>query len=337
MNVIAPLVAKRAGLHYRFPEEQRSIHRIRRGKAFSYLTPTGLPIRDEKTLKRIRKLAIPPAYKDVCIAPDPLAHLQAVGRDARGRKQYRYHPKWFEAQGQYKYQHMIEFGQALPTIRRKTSAELAKPGLYREKILAAVVQLLDKTLIRIGNEEYAIQNRSHGLSTLHDRHVRINGDEIVFNFLGKSKVKHEIRVRDRRLAKVVSECRAVPGAWLFQYHDERGVRRRIRSQDVNTYLKQLTGKEFTAKDFRTWGATVHAAEHLSKLPSIETVRHHKQALKEAICQVASKLGNTPTICRKSYIHPSVLNAFSVGLNRLAGPRLSRREREKWVIEFLQKN
>ena len=318
-------------LQHSFPDES-SIHRIRHGKSFLYRR-VGKAVRDQKTLDRIRKLAIPPAYENVLISENSQAHVQAVGWDARGRKQYRYHERWSEKQGQNKFEHMVNFAKAIPKIRKTTRDHLKHPDLNREKTLATVVQLLDKTLIRIGNDEYAKKNHSYGLSTLKCKHVSIQGDEISFQFLGKSKISHSIRLRDRTLAKIVKQCSLIPGYSLFQYKDADGKVHRIHSQDVNSYLHEISGQDFTAKDFRTWNATVLAAQVLSKLEIVETKTLYKQTLNKAIDQVALKLGNTRTICRKSYIHPAILEAYELNKNRLSTLRTNP---EIWVVNFLTK-
>ena len=307
--------AKRAGLHYVVPSQlhgrakNQGIKRVRAGKSFNYVDRANRKISDEKTLARIRKLAIPPAYENVWIASDPKAHLQVVGVDARGRKQYRYHAKWLELKGECKYDRALDFAHVLPMIRKKTGDELSTPELTREKVLATVVQLLEKTLIRIGNDEYAKTNHSYGLATMNHEHVRIDHGKIVFQFDGKSNIHHKIILDDPRLAKVVRQIRNVRGKELFQYHDEKGGHHRIHAQDVNHYLKDITGKSFTAKDFRTWGATVYAASVFHQTEWVDGKTKIKKVVNEAIDQVAQKLGNTRTICRKSYIHPAIVKAF----------------------------
>ncbi|HZT77726.1 MAG TPA: hypothetical protein VFA27_13825 [Vicinamibacterales bacterium] len=290
----------------------RGIRRIGPPKHFRYADAHGRTIADPRELQRIRVLAIPPAWTDVWICPDPNGHLQATGRDARGRKQYRYHPRWREIRDEVKYGRMIPFAQALRTIRRRTAADLRRSGLPREKVLAAVVQLLEKTLIRVGNEEYARQNHSFGLTTLRDQHARINGSTVHFEFRGKSGIRHAIDLEDRRLARIVKACRDLPGYELFQYVDERGERQMIDSADVNAYLKQITGQPFTAKDFRTWAGTVLAAEQLAACEACKNVSHGKRMINRAVEAVAQRLGNTKAVCRKSYIHPAILDAYLAG-------------------------
>jgi DNA topoisomerase-1 len=279
---------------------------------FRYKDARGRTIRDARELQRIRSLAIPPAWTDVWICSDPNGHLQATGRDARGRKQYRYHPRWREIRDEVKYGRLIPFAHALRTIRRRTSADLRKPGLVRDKVLAAVVQLLEKTLIRVGNEEYARENRSFGLTTMRDQHARVSGSTVHFEFRGKSGIRHAIRLDDRRLARIVKACRDLPGYELFQYIDERGKRQVIGSDDVNAYLKQMTGQPFTAKDFRTWAGTVLAAEQLAACEPCRNALHGKRMINRAIEEVARRLGNTRAVCRKSYVHPAILDAYLSG-------------------------
>ena len=274
--------------------------------------PDGKAIRDEDTLRRIRGLVIPPAWTQVWIATDQRGHLQATGRDARGRKQYRYHPRWREVRDDTKYHRMIAFAQALATIRRRTCADLGRPGLTREKVLAAVVQLLEKTLIRVGNDEYARQNQSFGLTTMRDGHVDVSGGRLRFEFRGKSGVEHEIDLTDRRLARIVKACRDIPGYDLFQYYDENGERQTIGSADVNAYLQEITGADFTSKDFRTWAGTVLAAQLLKDFEAFESEAQAKRNIVQAVETVAKRLGNTKAVCRKCYIHPAVFDAYLDG-------------------------
>lgn len=307
-------------LHY-VDDTQPGIRRKKvRGK-FHYFDPKGERITDDAEVKRLNALAVPPAYTDVWICADPRGHLQATGRDARGRKQYRYHPRWREVRDADKYTRLQEFGKALPKLRKQLEAQLAKPGFTREKVLAAVVMLLDATLIRVGNTQYARDNKSYGLTTLRDRHVDISGSEISFHFRGKSGVEHQVSVKDRRLAKVVKRCQDLPGQDLFQYLDENGERHTVSSSDVNDYLHRLTGADFTAKDYRTWAGTAMALAVLRELewqPESDAKRHVVSVVKD----VAKQLGNTPAVCRKCYIHPAVLEHFSVGeLSKLPKPRV----------------
>ena len=303
--------AKEAGLRY-ITDEKRGIRREKRGRDFRFLNADGRAIKDGDNLRRIRKLAIPPAWTDVWICPDPNGHLQATGRDARGRKQHRYHTRWREVRDENKYNRMIAFAKALPKIRERTARDLAKPGLPMEKVLATVVRILETGVIRIGNEEYAKQNNSFGLTTMRDRHVKVRGAEMRFEFRGKSGKLHKIELEDPRLAKVVKNCQDIPGQELFQYIDDAGERRKISSTEVNEYLREITGGDFTAKDFRTWAGTVLAAMALREVEKCDTKAQMKKNITQAIERVASKLGNTPTICKKCYIHPFVLEAYQDG-------------------------
>jgi DNA topoisomerase-1 len=280
------------------------------------------PITEEKTLARIRRLAIPPAWTDVWISADARAHLQATGRDARGRKQYRYHARWREVRHQTKYERLVPFARALPNLRRQVATDLRAAALTKNKVLAAVVELLGRTFIRIGNTEYARTNKSFGLTTLKDGHVRIRGSEVRFEFRGKSGIRQSVSFSDRRLARIVKTCQDLPGQELFQYFDERGRRRAITSADVNAYLKRTTGAEFTAKDFRTWAGTVLAAVALRDELHHETVKKTKSVIVRAIARVAAHLGNTPTVCRTCYIHPYILESYSDGTlpSKLAATR-----------------
>ncbi|CAO3359330.1 DNA topoisomerase IB [Azospirillum melinis] len=300
-----------AGLTYS-ADETPGIRRRRYGKGFRFLWPDGTQVTEEDTLARIRKLAIPPAYKDVWICPDPDGHLQATGRDARGRKQYRYHQRWTELREGTKFGRMVEFCHALPKLRERVNADLGRRGLPREKVLAAVVRLLETTLIRVGNEAYARENRSYGLTTLRDDHAEIEGTEVRFSFKGKSGKEWNVALRDRRLARVVAACRDVPGDELFQYLDRDGQRHAVTSGDVNAYLREATGADFTAKDFRTWAGTVLAAMALREFESFDSASAAKRNVTRAIEQVATRLGNTPSVCRKSYVHPEVLDAYLEG-------------------------
>ena len=269
-------------------------------------------MRDPATLARIRSLAIPPAYTDVWICPSPNGHIQATGRDARGRKQYRYHPKWREVRDETKFGRMLAFSDSLPRLRKQVDEDLAKPGLPREKVLATVVRLLECTGIRVGNDEYAKSNRSFGLTTLQDRHVEVSGSSLRFEFRGKSGKTHQVSLSDRRLARIVARCQALPGADLFQYLDDDGNRVSIGSGDVNDYLREITGEEFTAKDFRTWAGTREAAAALDAAGPAPSKREAKAAILKAIDQVAEGLNNTRAVCRKYYIHPAVLETYEAG-------------------------
>ena len=279
---------------------------------FRYVGPDGKTIRAAAELKRIRALAVPPAWTDVWICRDGRGHLQATGRDAKGRKQYRYHTDWRAAREETKYDRMAAFAAALPAIRARTESDLARSGLPRDKVLATVVQLLEKSLIRVGNEEYARQNRSFGLTTLRDKHVKFNGGTLRFEFRGKSGVRHAIDVNDRRLARIVKQCRDLPGQDLFQYIDDGGERCNVTSGDVNAYLKEITGQDFTAKDFRTWAGTVLCATALREVEHAASATRAKKGLLQAIDAVAGVLGNTRAVCRRSYIHPAVVDAYMDG-------------------------
>jgi len=307
-------------LHY-VDDTQPGIRRKKLRGKFQYFTATGERITDAAEIKRINALAVPPAYTDVWICADPRGHLQATGRDARGRKQYRYHPRWREVRDTDKYSRLQQFGNALPKLRKQLEAQIAAPGFNREKVLATVVLLLDATLIRVGNTQYARDNRSYGLTTLRTRHVDIKGSEILFQFRGKSGIEHQITVKDRRLATVIKRCLELPGQNLFQYLDENGERHTVSSTDVNAYLHTLTGADFTAKDYRTWAGSALALAVLRELewqPESDAKKH----MVEMVKNVAKQLGNTPAVCRKCYIHPAVLEHFSLGeLAKLPKPRV----------------
>jgi DNA topoisomerase-1 len=300
--------ARAAGLRYT-SDAVPGVTRRKSGSGFTYITPSGRVLRDPAELHRIRSLVIPPAWQDVWICTDPRGHLQATGRDARGRKQYRYHPRWREVRDETKYYRLIGFAQILPAVRRRTDADLRRQGLPKEKVLAAVVQLLEKTLIRVGNDEYARQNRSFGLTTLRDGHVEVSGARLTFAFRGKSGVEHEVDLDDRRLARVVKACRDLPGYELFQYLDEDGRRQSIESSDVNDYLRDITGEDFTSKDFRTWAGTVLAAQLLKDFEAFHSDAQAKRNIVQAVEAVAKRLGNTKAVCRKCYIHPAILDSY----------------------------
>ena len=303
--------AKEAGLHY-VTDTAPGIRRKRAGKNFSYIGVDGKPIRDERVLQRIKALGIPPAYEDVWICADPNGHLQATGRDARGRKQYRYHSRWRAARDDTKYHRMIAFAQALPAMRKRVEHDLALPGLPREKVLATVLRLLEATFIRVGNDEYARTNNSYGLTTMRDRHVDVAGGTMTFHFVGKSGKKHEIAMKDERLAKIVRRCRDLPGYELFQYIDDNGKRQDVKSNDVNTYLQEISGQDFTAKDFRTWAGTLLACLALQEFEMVDSEAQKKKNIVRAVESVAERLGNTPAVCRKSYVHPAVLDCYLDG-------------------------
>ncbi len=303
--------AETAGLAY-VSDEGPGIRRRKSGKGFTYSGPDGRRIDDRATLDRIRKLAIPPAYTDVWICPRPNGHIQATGRDAKGRKQYRYHPAFREVRESTKYEHMIEFAKGLPAIRRTIDEHMSLRGLPREKVLATVVHLLENTLIRVGNADYAKQNKSYGLTTLRDPHVKVDGGELRFQFKGKSGKTWRLSVRDRRIARIVKACQDLPGQDLFQYLDENGEQQSVTSADVNAYLKEITGRDITAKDFRTWAGTVLAAMALSEFEAFDSEVKAKKNIRSAIEKVSARLGNTPTICRKCYVHPEVFSCYLDG-------------------------
>src|SRR3954469_8571579 len=304
--------AKVAGLRYVNDETMPGIRRTGRGSHLRYIDADGRAVKDSEALGRIRSLAIPPAWTNVWICPYANGHVQATGRDARGRKQYRYHARWREVRDEVKYGRLIAFAEALPRIRERTDADLRRPGLPREKVLAAVVQLLEKTLIRVGNEEYARDNGSIGLTTMRDGHAKIAGSSVRFEFRGKSGVEHAIDLLDRRLAKIIKACRDLPGYELFQYLDEDGARQVIDSADVNEYLREISGQDFTAKDFRTWACTVLAAQALAAIERFRSNAEAKRNVVKAIESVAKRLGNTKAVCRKCYIHPAILDAYMDG-------------------------
>lgn len=303
--------AEAAGLVY-VSDETPGITRKRSGKGFRYETAQGQTLKDATNLKRIRSLAVPPAWTNVWICPRPNGHLQATGRDARGRKQYRYHPRFREVRDSTKYHHMLAFAESLPVIRAKVQEHLALRGLNRQKVLATVVHLLEATLIRVGSDEYARANKSYGLTTLKNRHVEVNGSTLKFNFKGKSGKVWKLNVRDRRIAKVIRACQDLPGQELFQYVDDDGEIRDVTSSDVNDYLREITGEDITAKDFRTWHGTVLAAMALGEFQKFDSAAGAKRNIRDAIRKVAARLGNTPTICRKCYVHPEIITTYVEG-------------------------
>lgn len=300
-----------AGLRY-VSDQRPGIRRKKRGTGFLYLRPDGTKLSDASVLARIRSLAIPPAWTDVWICPFEDGHIQATGRDARGRKQYRYHARFREVRESTKYDHVVAFAKALPAIRQTVKKHMGLRGLPREKVLAAVVHLLETTLIRVGNDDYAKHNNSYGLTTLKNRHVDIEGSEVRFHFTGKGGKQWSVTVRDRRVAKVIRACQELPGQELLQYVGDDGSPLDVRSEDVNAYLKEITGQDITAKDFRTWAGTVLAALALKELTSFDTAAQAKKNLRAAIERVAARLGNTPTICRKCYVHPEIFNSYLEG-------------------------
>ena len=292
-------------------DAEPGISRRRAGSGFYYVMPNGRRVSDEATLARIRKLAIPPAYRDVWICRDARGHLQATGIDFRGRKQYRYHERWRSVRDEHKFERMLGFGRVLPRVHRRIARDLKLPGMPREKVLATVVRLLEQTLIRVGNDEYARTNKSYGLTTLKNRHVNLKGHRVRFSFRGKHGIKHDVQIEDPRVAKVLRDCLDLPGQELFEYVDDDGTVHDISSSDVNEYLREITGEPYTAKDFRTWHATAEVLELLAGR-HFSTVRESKGQLKEALERVARRLGNTPTMCRKCYVNPVVIDAFFAG-------------------------
>ena len=305
------VAAEEAGLRY-VTDDGPGVTRRRAGKRFSYTGADGTRITDPDRVAWFDRLAIPPAWTDVWICPINRGHIQATGRDARGRKQYRYHPRWREVRDEAKYGRLVEFARALPRIRRRTERDLRRRGLPREKVLALVVRLLEETLIRVGNDEYARENRSYGLSTMRDRHVEVRGESIRFSFRGKSGKEHAVGLRDRRLARLVKQCQEIPGRELFQYYDEDGNRVDVTSGDVNDYLREISGEDFTAKDFRTWAGTVAAAMALEEFLEIDDDAGRKKAVVAAIEKVSEQLGNTPSVCRACYVHPEIIDRYLDG-------------------------
>jgi DNA topoisomerase I len=303
--------AEEAGLRY-VSDDRPGYRRRAKSNQFEYLDTEAKPIHDEQRLLRIKRLAIPPAWTDVWICPSPNGHIQATGRDARGRKQYRYHDRWREARDENKFERLADFAKALPKIRRRVAADLQLPGLPRQKVLATIVRLLEQTFMRIGNEEYARENKSFGLTTMRNRHVTVKGPQLRFRFRGKSGRQHEVDVTDHRIAKIVSTCQDLPGQELFQYVKDDGDIQDVTSEDVNDYLREVSGDNFTAKDFRTWGGTVLAAIALNAQEKFESQKQAKVNVKAALCAVAKLLGNTPAICRKCYVHPDVIEAYVRG-------------------------
>src|SRR5207249_1570652 len=333
--------AEEAGLHYISDDRPGYTRRGNNGE-FEYLDTQGKRIRDEQRLLRIKRLAIPPAWTDVWICPSPTGHIQATGRDARRRKQYRYHERWRELRDENKFDRLAAFAKALPKIRRRIAKDLELRGLPREKVLATVVRLLERTFIRIGNEEYARENKSFSLTTIKNRHVSVRGLHLRFRFRGKSGRQHEVDMTDRRIAKIVSKCQDLPGQDLFQYVSDDGEPRNVTSQDVNDYLREITNENFSAKDFRTWAGTVLAAIALTAQSEFETKKQAKANLKTAICAVARLLGNTAAVCRKCYVHPAILEAYVTrtqiaGLNQAikTPENINLRAVERAVSKFLR--
>jgi DNA topoisomerase I len=328
--------ARNAGLRY-VEDGTRGLKRRVGSDGFDVLAPNGRPIRDLRTLRRVRALAIPPAWQDVWICLDPRGHIQATGRDARGRKQYRYHARWSAFREDTKFARLTQFCRSLPRIRDRVEADLAGPGLSHDKVLATVVRLLELTLIRVGNDEYARANKSFGLTTLRNRHVRADGSHLTFEFVGKSGVRHRTGVRDRRLARIIKQLHDLPGQRLFQYVDEGGERRQLGSADVNAYLKEASGENFTAKDFRTWAGTLAAAKALSLQPIPTTDREIRSATQLCVKATAGLLGNTPAVCRAAYIHPAVLRAYAEGTLPRALATANGEALEAALLSFLASN
>jgi DNA topoisomerase-1 len=336
--------AKAAGLRY-VSDARPGITRRAASDRFTYIDADGNVVRDEATLKRIAALAIPPAWSDVWICPIANGHLQATGRDAKGRKQYRYHPNWRQTRDETKYHRMVIFGEALPEIRRRADEDLALHGLPREKVLAAVVRLLEQTLIRVGNEEYARENGSFGLTTMRNRHVEVFGARLHFHFRGKSGIVHSVDITNRRLAAVVRRCRELSGQALFEYEDDEGMVRDIGSGDVNDYLRAISDHDFTAKDFRTWAGTVRTADELRHLGPCESETQGKKNIVQAIQQVSKRLGNTPAVCRKCYVHPAVLESYLDGTlfecdtassSTSTEDQFALAPDERWLLELLKR-
>ena len=331
-------MARTTGLHY-VVDGEPGLSRVRQGKAFAYRDEKGRPLRDARTLERIRSLAIPPAWTEVWICARPNGHIQATGRDARGRKQHRYHPEWTSARHEVKYGHMIDFARALPAIRKRVQLDLKAPPLTRPHALATVVLLLEKTLIRIGNREYARANKSFGLTTLLDQHAQIRGASVIFHFRAKSGVMQTIEVRDPVVARIVKRYRDVHGAALFQYIDEKRRRQSVDSNAVNAYIREITGRPFTAKNFRTWAGTVLAAQAVCGLPECTSDTAFKRNIVRAVDSVAAKLGNTRAVCRGSYIHPGVFEGYKAGVTINAvkpGPRMAHLSVEEAAVLALLK-
>jgi DNA topoisomerase-1 len=349
------LAARAVGLRY-VNDGEPGITRRRAGKGFNYRSPDGAIVTDQDTLKRIRSLAVPPAWTEVWISASPRGHIQATGRDARGRKQYRYHPLWSQSRDAAKYERTIAFARALPRLRRQVDRDLRRRNLSRDKVIAAVIRLLESTLVRVGNEEYARENRSYGLTTLRNRHASVRGTTMKFSFRGKSGVSHSVGISDRRLANVVRQCQELPGQRLFEYVDDDGTVQAVDSNDVNEYIRDAMGDDFSAKDFRTWAGTVLAARALQELEKevatgelpVESVERGptKKALKRAIERVAADLGNTPAVCRKCYIHPAIIDSYLEGtlaeaLTKRVDARLRRdpaglRDEERLVLSLLRR-
>jgi DNA topoisomerase-1 len=329
--------AAEAGLRY-VTDEAPGIRRKRAGSGFSYFDPDGKRIRDQAVLLRIKHLVIPPAWADVWICAEPKGHLQATGRDARGRKVYLYHPRWREVRDADKYERLAAFGDALPRIRERVDADMSRRGIPREKVLAAIVKLLEETSIRVGNDEYRRENGSIGLTTMQDDNAQFEGNTVRFVFTGKHGKAHDIELNDRRLARIVKQCQDVPGQELFQYLDENGEHHAIGSADVNDYIKEISGGDFTAKDFRTWNGTVLAMRFLQVCPPSTSATAGKRTVSQAIKSVAHELGNTPAVARKAYVHPVVVNAYLEGYldaDAKVKPRCGLTDEERCVARLLE--
>nr|WP_088345621.1 MULTISPECIES: DNA topoisomerase IB [Rhodomicrobium] len=303
--------AEEAGLRY-VSDDRPGYSRRRAGGGFCYYDAQGARITDARILKRIRALVIPPAWTEVWICPNPRGHIQATARDARGRKQYRYHPEWQQTRGQQKFTKTLAFARALPAMRKAVAKDIAGPPAALRTVLATIVRLLETTLIRVGNRTYAEQNKSYGLTTMRNRHVAVNGASLQFDFTGKSGKRHVVKLTDRRAARIVKTLQELPGQELFQYVDEAGERHTVESADVNAYLREISGDDFTAKDFRTWAGTVLAAWALSEFEKIDSQAAARRNITAAVKRVASELGNTPAVCRSAYIHPEILNSYLEG-------------------------
>ena len=340
-NAAAVASAEAVSLRYSSDSEP-GYQRLHRGRGFYFIAPDGKVVRKAALLERFQKLVIPPAWKRVWICSSAVGHLQATGLDLRGRKQYRYHERWRRVRDEAKFYNLVSFAEALPKLRRRVNRDFTRRGITRERVLATVVRLLETTLIRVGNEEYAQDNGSYGLTTMHDRHVKVRGDAVRFQFLGKSGKSHDIELHDPRAARIVRKCQALPGWQLFEYRDDAGKIHRVTSSDVNSYLQEITGEEFTAKDFRTWAGTLLTIEALGRHSKRESRTSVPKLTVKAVKHVAEQLGNTQAVCRKSYIHPAVLEAFADGTlphiaarGRRSQTGLSTAERK--LLQFLKRS
>lgn len=338
---MSELQIERSSVLRRVTDAAPGLARKRVGKAFVYFDPGGRRVRAVAVLRRVKALAIPPAWSDVWICADARGHVQATGRDARGRKQYRYHPRFREARESAKYRHLFDVARALPRIRAAVTRDMAAPGLSRDKVIATVVYLLEATLIRVGNADYARQNKSYGLTTMRDPHVAVSGPELTFDFTGKSGRAWRITLKDKRIARIVKACRDLPGQHLFQYLGDDGKRQRVSSADVNDYLRRVSGRDVSAKDFRTWSGTLMAALILAEQPAAGSDAAAKRVIRAAVEEVAERLGNTVAICRKCYVHPAVIEAYTAGtlarrFTRKARPRKDGLEPEEAALLALLK-